>query len=161
MVATRTGDELIAVGDRAPDFALPSQSGERVRLSDLLGNRVVVLYFYPKDGSGGCTAEACGFRDAYEAFADADAEVIGISGDAPESHRRFAARHDLPFRLLSDTDGEVRKRYGVPKKFGLLPGRVTYIIDTHGIVRHIFFSQFDPAQHVTEALRVVRSLQEE
>src|SRR5215470_17739362 len=119
----------VQAGDKAPDFTLPSQSGEPVRLSDRLGERVVVLYFYPKDETAGCTREACAFRDSYEVFAEAGAEVIGISSDSVESHAGFAGHHKLPFTLLSDKGGRVRKSYGVPATLGLLPGRVTYVID--------------------------------
>jgi len=119
----------VQAGDKAPDFTLPSQAGEQVRLSDRLGERVVVLYFYPKDETPGCTREACAFRDSYEVFTDAGAEVIGVSSDSAESHAAFAGHHKLPFTLLSDEGGRVRKSYGVPATLGLLPGRVTYVID--------------------------------
>src|SRR5260221_14398258 len=116
----------VQVGDHAPDFTLPNQSGEPVRLSDFLGKTDIVLYFYPKDDTSGCTTEACSFRDSYEVFKDAGAEVIGVSSDSAESHQRFAAKNRLPFILLSDAGGALRKRYGVSTTFGLLPGRVTY-----------------------------------
>ena len=127
-------------------------------LASFRGKKDVVLYFYPKDNTAGCTAEACAFRDSYEVFKDAGAEVIGISSDSEESHSRFSTRYRLPFILLSDKGGRVRNRYGVPKKFGLLPERVTYIIDKHGIVRHIFSAQFTPEKHVVEALKVLEAL---
>ena len=149
----------VHVGDLAPDFTLPAQSGAAVNLGDFLGKTAIVLYFYPKDNTSVCTAEACAFRDSYEVFKDAGAEVIGISSDSVESHQQFAARHRLPFILLSDADGVIRKRYGVPTAFGL-PGRVTYIIDRHGIVRHIFFSQFTSERHVDEALETLQSIHE-
>lgn len=139
-------------GDLAPGFRLKAGDGTEVSLSDLRG-RIVVLFFYPKDETPGCVAEACAFRDQYEAFVEAGAEVIGISSDPPESHRRFAANHRLTFPLLSDVDGEVRKKYGVAKTLGLLPGRATYVIDREGVVRHVFASQFQPTRHVREALR--------
>lgn len=145
------------VGDPAPDFSLVSTSGEVVRLSDLLG-RPVVLFFYPKDDTPGCTAEACSFRDHHQAFLDAGAQVLGISSDSPESHRRFASRHQLPFPLLSDSDGSVRRAYDVPRTFGLIPGRVTYVLDRSGIIRHIFDSQFRPQKHIDEALQTLQSL---
>ena len=104
----------VQVGDKAPDFTLPSQSGEPVRLQDRLGERVVVLYFYPKDNTPGCTAEACAFRDSHETFADAGAEVIGVSSDSSDKHAAFAGRHNLPFTLLADQGGRIRKAYGVP-----------------------------------------------
>ena len=148
----------VQVGDHAPDFTLPNQSGEPVRLSDFLGKTDIVLYFYPKDDTSGCTAEACSFRDSYEVFKDAGAEVIGVSSDSAESHQRFAAKNRLPFTLLSDAGGALRKRYGVSATFGLLPGRVTYIIDKQGVVRNIFSSQFTPEKHISEALKTLQAL---
>ncbi len=150
----------VQVGDRAPDFTLPNQSGESVSLSDFLGKKNIVLYFYPKDDTPGCTTEACAFRDSYEVFKDAGAEVIGISSDSAQSHQRFAMKHQLPYILLSDARGKIRKCYGVPATFGLLPGRVTYVIDKQGIVRHIFSSQFTPEQHIVEALETLASFNE-
>ncbi|HJZ09871.1 MAG TPA: peroxiredoxin [Trebonia sp.] len=151
----------VQVGDKAPDFALPSQTGDQVRLSDRLGERVVVLYFYPKDNTRGCTAEACAFRDSYEVFADAGAEVIGVSSDSVDKHAAFAGKHELPFTLLSDQGGQVRKSYGVPAVLGVIPGRVTYVIDRTGTVRHVFNSMTNIDKHVGEALEVVRQLQAE
>lgn len=156
MAAQRS--KSIGVGDRAPDFELPSHRGEAVRLSDYLGDRVVVLYFYPKDETPGCTAEACAFRDSYEVFTDAGAEVIGVSADSVTSHQRFTAAHNLPFMLVSDTDGELRRRYGVRKQLGVIPGRVTYVIDKDGVVRHVFASASNIGGHVDGALEVVRKL---
>ena len=152
------GTRGIGVGDTAPDFTLPAQSGTPVRLGDRLGERVVVLYFYPTDDTPGCTAEACAFRDSHEVFAEAGAEVIGISSDSVDRHAAFAGRHGLPFTLLSDEGGAVRKSYGVPSVLGLLPGRVTYVIDREGIVRHVFNSMTVIDKHVAEALEVVRGL---
>lgn len=149
----------VQVGDQAPDFTLPAQSGEPVRLQSRLGDRVVVLYFYPKDDTRGCTAEACAFRDSYEVFTDAGADVIGISSDSPDRHAAFASKHGLPFTLLSDQGGQIRKRYGVPAVLGLLPGRVTYVIDRQGAVQHVFSSMTNIDQHVGDALAVVRRLQ--
>ncbi len=143
---------VVSEGDQAPDFTLPSAEGESVTLSDFRGKKAVVLFFYPKDNTPGCTAEACSFRDSYEEFQGADVEVIGISSDTEGSHRRFARLWNLPFLLLSDGKGEVRSRYGVPRTLGLLPGRVTYLIDREGVVRHIFSSQLQPARHVREML---------
>ena len=151
----------IGVGDQAPDFALPSQSGEPVRLSDRLGERVVVLYFYPRDNTPGCTAEACAFRDSHEVFSEAGAEVIGVSSDSSDKHAAFAGKHNLPFTLVADQGGKVRKSYGVPSVLGVLPGRVTYVIDRQGTVRHVFNSMTNIDQHVGDALTVVRRLQAE
>lgn len=148
----------VQAGDKAPDFTLPSQSGESVRLYDRLGDRVVVLYFYPKDDTPGCTAEACGFRDSYETFTDAGAEVIGISSDSVDRHAAFAGKHSLPFTLLSDQGARVRKSYGVVV-LGVVPGRVTYVIDRDGTVRHTFNSMTNIGQHISDALSVVRQLQ--
>jgi peroxiredoxin Q/BCP len=149
----------IGVGDKAPDFTLPSQSGEQVRLQDRLGQGVVVLYFYPKDETSGCTREACAFRDSHEVFTDAGAEVIGVSSDSVDKHAAFATHHKLPFTLLSDKGGKVRKAYEVPSTLGFIPGRVTYVIDRDGTVRHVFNSMTNIDRHVKDALEVVRRLQ--
>ena len=151
----------IQVGDQAPDFTLPSQSGEQVRLYDRLGERVIVLYFYPKDNTSGCTAEACAFRDSYETFTEAGADVIGVSSDSTDRHASFAGQHKLPFTLVSDKGGQLRKSYGVPAALGLIPGRVTYVIDRQGTVRHVFNSMTNIGQHVSDALEVVKRLQAE
>jgi peroxiredoxin Q/BCP len=148
----------IKAGDVAPDFTLPSQSGEMVTLSGFKHRKAVVLYFYPKDDTPGCTVESCSFRDSYQDLQDAGAEVIGISSDSPDSHQKFASKYNLPFTLVSDADARVRQAYGVPATFFLLPGRVTYIIDKAGIVRHVFDSQFNPKQHVAEALKMLKEI---
>jgi peroxiredoxin Q/BCP len=151
----------VAVGDKAPDFTLPSQAGEPVRLHDRIGRSVVVLYFYPKDETHGCTAEACAFRDSYEVFNEAGAEVIGVSSDSVDRHAAFSGKHGLPFTLLSDAGGEVRKAYRVPAALGFIPGRVTYVIDRGGTVRHMFSSMMNIGRHVNDALEVVKQLQAE
>ena len=147
--------DRVRVGARAPDFALPSQTGEKLRLEDFLG-KPVVLFFYPKDNTLGCTKEVCAFRDDFEEFGKLDAEVIGISSDSVESHKAFAEEHDLSFALLSDRGGKVRKLYGVPNTLGLFPGRVTYVVDEAGVVRHIFSSQLSVERHVQEAIGALR-----
>ena len=147
------------VGQLAPDFALPDAAGKSVQLSDYRGKQAVVLYFYPKDNTPGCTAEACAFRDSYAVFKDAGAEVIGVSSDSGESHQQFATQYRLPFTLLSDRGGALRKLYNVPTSMGLLPGRVTYVIDRDGVVRHIFSSQLNAERHITEALHIIQTLQ--
>lgn len=147
----------IKVGDQVPDFSLPSQTGKMVNISDLIGKKSLVIYFYPKDDTPGCTAESCAFRDSYEVFTDAGAEVIGISADSPQSHQQFAQKYNLPFTLLSDSDNRVRKLFGVPATLFVLPGRVTYIIDKEGIVKHIFDSMLDFKAHVTESLNTIKS----
>lgn len=148
----------INVGDIAPDFTLSDQTGNSITLSQFKGEKPVVLYFYPKDDTPGCTVESCAFRDSYEAFTEAGAVVIGISSDSPSSHAQFATKHNLPFTLVSDEGSQVRRAYGVPTTLGLLPGRVTYVIDRDGVVRHVFNSQFNPKAHVTEALGVLKQL---
>jgi peroxiredoxin Q/BCP len=150
------GEAGIRPGEPAPDFSLPDADGKLVRLSQLRGKPVVV-YFYPKDDTPGCTLEACAFRDQFEDFTEAGAAVVGISSDSSESHRRFAKRHRLPFTLLADRGGAVRKRYGVPATLGLLPGRVTFVIDAEGVVRHTFNSQLNATRHVSEALAALRA----
>lgn len=148
----------VRVGDAAPDFTLLDQAGRTVRLRDLLGQGTVVLYFYPKDQTPGCTLEARAFRDSYDRFTATGADVIGVSSDSVASHRRFAARERLPFTLLSDRAGAVRALYGVEKTLGILPGRVTYVIDRAGIVRHIYSSQLRPRRHTRQALDAVETL---
>jgi peroxiredoxin Q/BCP len=147
----------IQVGDTAPDFSLPDQNGETVTLSGFRG-QPVVLYFYPKDDTPGCTAEACAFRDQYSVFQEAGAVVIGVSGDSVTEHRRFASKYSLPFRLVSDQGNQLRKAYGVPNALLLLPGRVTYVIDGEGIVRKVFNSMMDFAAHVSEARTTLAAL---
>lgn len=150
----------IQVGDEAPDFQFTQKDGSPVSLKSLLQKKAVVLYFYPKDDTPGCTAEACSFRDSYESFTEAGAEVIGVSADASSAHEAFASKYRLPFTLVSDQDGSLRKSYGVPRSFlGLLPGRVTYVIDRKGIVQHVFNSQIQAKRHITEALEVLKRLQ--
>ncbi|WP_413200559.1 peroxiredoxin [Nostoc piscinale] len=148
----------VKVGDIAPDFTLPAQNGTTVSLKDYRGQKAVVLYFYPKDDTPGCTAESCAFRDQYEVFKDAGAEVIGVSGDSSESHQQFAAKYNLPFILLSDKGDQVRKQYGATAAFGLFPGRVTYVIDQQGVVQYVFDSMLNFQGHVTEALKTLQTL---
>jgi thioredoxin-dependent peroxiredoxin len=147
----------VSVGDTAPDFSLADQAGQKIDLWQFRG-RIVVLYFYPRDHSLVCTTQACDFRDNYEIFRQTDAEILGISSDSTASHASFADQHGLPFTLLSDPGGLVRARYGVPRFLGLLPGRVTYVIDRQGIVREIIRSMFSAPHHIREALRAARHL---
>jgi peroxiredoxin Q/BCP len=146
----------LQVGDVAPDFELPSQTGDPVKLSDYKGKWVVV-YFYPADDTPGCTTEACSFRDSFEDFTDAGAEVIGISKDSVESHVKFIAKHNLPFTLLSDEGGKLARSWGVGKSLGILPGRVTYVISPQGVVRKKFSSQLRASKHKDEALEAIRA----
>jgi len=148
----------VKVGEIALGFTLNDQDGNPVSLSDYHGKRNVVLFFYPKDFSPGCTAQACSFRDNYEGFTDMDAVVIGVSGDSVGSHKKFLDKYLLPFTLLSDPKGKIRALYGSTKAFGLLPGRYTFIIDKNGVVRHIFTSETNMKKHVDEALKVLREI---
>ncbi|HEY8944559.1 MAG TPA: peroxiredoxin [Polyangiaceae bacterium] len=148
----------VRVGSKAPDFTLPDANGNPVRLQDLLEKAPVVVYFYPKDETTGCTLQACEFRDRHALFSAAGATVVGISEDDAQSHRSFRDHHQLPFLLLSDAGGSVRRAYGVKKTLGLISGRVTFVIDRHGVVQHVFSSQLQPRRHVDEALRAVERL---
>lgn len=148
------------IGDAAPDLTLSTQSGEQITLADYRGQKAVVVFFYPRDGTPVCTKEACAFRDSYEDFIEAGAVVIGISGDSAARHQAFASNHRLPFVLVTDKGGKARRAFGVPKSMGLLPGRVTYVIDREGIVQHVFSSQFAAHRHAKEALDAIRKLSE-
>ncbi len=158
-MASNQQTKPVGVGDVAPDFTLPTQrTGEAFHLQDMLGKAVIVMYFYPKDDTKGCTDEACSFRDSYEVFKEAGAEVIGVSSDSEESHQKFASKYRLPFLLLSDKGGAVRKLFGVSATMGILPGRVTYVIDKQGIVRHVFNDMLHAKKHITEALNAIKAL---
>lgn len=150
---------MLQIGDQAPDFTLPTASGDTFRLSDLRGQRSVVLYFYPRDNTPGCTTQACSFRDEYQDFQDLGAEVVGVSSDSEASHQQFADKHRLPFPLLADTDGKLRKIYEVPRAMlGLLPGRVTFVIDQQGVIQYIFNSLSNAADHVSKTKEVLTKL---
>ncbi|MDE3196107.1 MAG: peroxiredoxin [Acidobacteriota bacterium] len=142
-------------GDRAPEFELKDQDGSIVRLRDLTAQGPVVLFFYPKDDTTGCTKEACRFRDDYAKFRDAGARVFGVSSDSESSHRDFASKYSLPYPLLSDPGGKVRKLYGATGLFGLLPGRVTFVIGRDGVIRRVYSSQTNFERHAGEALAAV------
>ena len=148
----------LAAGDRAPLIALSDQSGVE-RRSDQLGGKALVLFFYPKDDTPGCTMEACAFRDSYSDLQALGAEVWGVSGDDAASHQRFASRHNLPYPLLVDKGNQLRKAFGVPNVLGLLPGRVTYVIDGQGVVRHVFNNLLDGPAHRREAIEALQRIQ--
>lgn len=148
----------LEIGSRAPDFTALNQQGEAVHLADRIGQKIIVLYFYPKDFTVGCTMEACSFRDHYEVFTDAGADVIGVSADSPESHQAFAEKNHLPFTLLSDSDGKIAELYNIGKVLGMFPQRITFVIDQQGIIRHNFSSQINMDKHIDEALKVVQAL---
>jgi peroxiredoxin Q/BCP len=120
----------LQVGDKIPNFSAKDTNGNNFDSATVIGVKPVVFYFYPKDNTPGCTAQACSFRDQYEDFKDLGAEVIGISSDSVASHEKFAKRYKLPFLLLSDNDKKINKLFGVKASlFGFLPGRVTYVAD--------------------------------
>ena len=142
-------------GQPAPDFELPDQNGDPIRLSQFRGQSAVVIFFYPKDDTTGCTKEACGFRDRFETFRSKGVRILGISSDSTASHQQFAAKFALPYSLLSDEKGRVRKLYGVRSTFGVIPGRASFVVDRDGVLRNIFSSLFRPERHVEEALRAL------
>jgi peroxiredoxin Q/BCP len=149
----------IKIGSIIPTFTLPDQNGNLFDINSVLGKKNLVIYFYPKDDSPGCTAQACSFRDQFDVFTEADALIIGISGQSVESHKAFALKYRLSFTLLSDEDNKVRKLFGVKANImGLVPGRVTYVADKTGKVIYIFNSQADATKHVDEALRILKGL---
>ncbi len=147
----------LKVGDKAPEFTATTYAGQRISLDDFLGKRGMVIFFYPKSGTPVCTQEACAFRDSYEKFVEAGTEVVGVSSDQAEVHRSFAQKHKLSFPLISDSDGSLRRAFGVSKTFGIVPGRVTYVIDKQGIIRHIFSAQFASDEHVRQALSAINT----
>jgi peroxiredoxin Q/BCP len=145
----------VTVGDRAPTFTAPLQDGGTFDSASLLGTRWLVLFFYPKDNTPVCTREACAFRDSYEKFVAAGAEVVGVSSDSVATHARFAEKHRLPFPIVADTDRRLRKLFGVANPLGVIPGRVTYVIDRDGIVRLVYSALFASDDHVHRALEAV------
>ncbi|WP_442786979.1 peroxiredoxin [Flavobacterium suncheonense] len=148
----------IKVGDKLPLFGAKDQQGNDFYIASVLGKKVLVIYFYPKDDTPGCTKQACFFRDQYEEFTDLGVEVVGISGDSVASHKKFAERYKLPFTLLSDEDKSLRKLFGVPANLlGLLPGRVTYVVDKKGIVQMVFDSM-NAENHFSKTLEQVKKL---
>lgn len=149
---------MAAVGELAPDFTRTAQDGQTITLSDYRGKCPVVVFFYPQDATPICTREACSFRDRHEEFQQLGAMVLGVSGDSEESHRQFAAAQRLSFPLVSDADGSLRRLWGVPKTLGILPGRVTYVVDRQGIVRRIINAPWSAQQHSDEALQALREL---
>ncbi|HEY0840876.1 MAG TPA: peroxiredoxin [Vulgatibacter sp.] len=149
---------MLSVGDSIPDVTLTNAAGEPVRLRELAAGRTLVVYFYPKDETTGCTIQACTFRDRQDDFRDAGATIVGISADPPSSHRAFADRHRLPFPLLSDESGDARRAFGIEPLFGLLAGRVTFVADGEGMIRDVYSSRLRFRAHVDRALAQVQSL---
>lgn len=147
------------VGDKAPLFEAITDSGEKLSLADLIGKHNIVLYFYPKDDTPGCTREACAFRDNWDLLKDYDVVVIGVSSDSLESHQKFKKKYNLPFILVSDLDGKIREMYDA--KGFILPDRVTFVIDKRGIIRHVYKSQLRPENHVKEAIKALEKIKAE
>ncbi len=148
----------LSIGDIVPNFKAKNQHGDEFNSADIIGSKPVVIFFYPKDFTPGCTKEACNFRDAYEDFQDLGAEVIGISGDSEKSHQRFSKKHQLPYTLLSDSSGKVRKKFGVKKSLlGLIPGRETFVIDRNGMLQ-MRFNNLDATRHMKKALQKIKDL---
>ena len=149
----------IKVGDKIPDFVLKDQDNFDFNIDQFRGKQMMVIYFYPKDDTPGCTTEACSFRDQYEIFTDLNVKVIGISADDVASHKKFAEKYNLPFTLLADTDKKVQKLFGVPRSLlGMIPGRVTYIVNKEGEVVHIFNSMTNTEKHITESLSIIKKM---
>lgn len=147
-------------GDLMPDFSLPDHLGSVFRLNDWVGKKILVIYFYPKDYTPGCTKEACSFRDEYTVFQNAGAEVIGISDDTAEKHKKFANTYQLPFRLLADKGGKLRKKFGIPADlFGLIPGRATFVVDLEGKIA-MAFKNMQATQHISQAIKTIEQLQQ-
>ncbi len=149
----------LKVGQEAPDFTLTDDRGLPFRLKDFLGKKVVVLYFYPKDFTSGCTKEACGFRDDYKIYEEKGAIVIGVSLDSEESHKKFSEKHNLPFSLLSDNQKEVAKQYGVLGFGSRAAKRVTFIIDKEGKIAWIF-PKVDVKKHSKEVLEIIDKIKD-
>ena len=149
---------ILKIGDKIPPFNLPNQNGEDFDINSVLGSKPLVIYFYPKNFTPGCTKEACSFRDSYEDFKQMGAEVIGISGDSSNSHSRFVERYELPYIMLSDSNGKVRKQFGVKSELlGLIPGRETFVVDKQGILV-MRYNSMKATTHINKALNAVKEL---
>lgn len=147
----------IQIGDTVPTFSLLDQNGKTIKIDSTLG-KSMIIYFYPKDDTPGCTKEACKFRDEYENFTDLGAMVIGISADSVKSHKNFEEKYKLPFTLLADTENVIRKLFGVPNNLFVIPGRVTYVVNNQGIVVHVFNSQLGAEKHISESLKKLKEI---
>ena len=149
----------LKVGDKIPNFTAYDTNGNLFESQFFIGKKPLVIYFYPKDDTLGCTAQACSFRDAYEDFKELGAEVIGISSDSVASHQKFSHQNRLPFILLSDENQKIRNIFGVPTTlFGLVPGRVTYVVDKSGIIKMIFDNSMMPTKHISKALASLKKI---
>ncbi|HTY47642.1 MAG TPA: peroxiredoxin [Methanomassiliicoccales archaeon] len=149
--------KMLEVGDKAPLFVLPDQDGRNFDMAAHVGQQAIVLYFFPKSFTSGCTMEAHEFRDMHEQFQKEGAEVVGVSGDNVATQKRFKVEHELPFTLLADVDNKVRDMYGA---WGIAhtPGRVTFVIDKEGMIRFVLSSNVQPKKHVHEGLRILKEI---
>ncbi len=148
----------LKVGDQIPEFSLLDQSG-KVRTDKEFRGRPLVLFFYPKDDTPGCTIEACGFRDKYDLFKILGARICGVSKGNETSHLAFANKNKLQYPLLCDENNLLRKAFGVPKVLGIIEGRVTYVIDSEGVIRHIFEDLLNGPAHIKDALKALKDIQ--
>lgn len=146
----------LSKGDKCPDFETLTDSGEKFKLYDHVGTKNIVLYFYPKDNTPGCTAEACSFRDNWERINKFNVEVFGVSSDTEDSHKKFKEKHNLPFTLLTDKDKRIRSLYGATGM--LLPPRITFVIDRNGIITHVYNSQIKPVNHVEQVIKALSQM---
>ncbi len=156
LIAASSQAQDLKVGSKIPEFKLPNQDGKIFDINSVIGKKKLVIYFYPKDETPGCTKEACTFRDNYQVFNKAGAMIIGISGQSVASHKEFAGKYHLPFTLLSDEGNTVRKMFGV--KTNPIPGRVTFVVDKTGHVVYSFDSLTEPTKHVEEAMRILKNM---
>ena len=147
----------LAVGENVPVFSLKDQDGNMFNVTDYVGKKILVIYFYPKDESGVCTKEACSFRDSYADFTNSGAMVIGINPESSATHKKFKTNHNLPFTLLSDPDKTVIKLFGVKSKF-FLTGRETFVIDLSGKIGYTYKEFGEGSQHMVEALKYINSI---
>ncbi len=150
---------MIKIGDKIPNFTAKDLNGNNFDIQNYIGKKPLVIYFYPKDNTTGCTIQACSFRDQYQDFTDLGAEVIGISSDSVASHQKFSQEYKLPFVLLSDENQKIRNLFGVPKGLlGLVPGRVTYVVDKNGVVKMIFDNGLMVKKHISKALEAIKKI---
>lgn len=146
----------LQVGDKVPHFSAIDTNANVFKSDTVVGKKAFVIYFYPKDDTRVCTEQACSFRDQYENFKSLDAEVIGVSSDSVKSHQKFTNQYKLPFILLSDVDKKLRKLFGVPNDLlGLIPGRVTYVVDKNGVIQLVFNSMSGKI-HIEKALQILK-----
>ena len=150
---------MLELGTKAPLFEAPLDDGSTFRLAGLAGEKNVVLYFYPKDFTAGCTKEACDFRDGHDSIRALDAVIVGISRDSPESHRAFKQSYGLDFPLASDLDGSMHDLYEVDRLWGVVPRRITYVIDKQGIIRAAFRHDIAIGRHLPDTIAALQSIQ--